>query len=530
MTTDRRYGVNGNTAIKTPCRACSTSNITLSGEQTIDGVAVVDGDRVLVTGQTSGANNGIYECDTGTWSRTKDWDGNYDIVTGTLVYVTSGTSNSGWYYVATTGTITIGTTSVTISMAGTSLAAVSAYIQTLLNDADAATARATLGITDATAKGDILTATAAGAFTRKAVGSNGYLIVADSSQSDGIVWVPNEPRSLAPNPFFEVDQLVNSLTSVADDNYGHDHWYVLTQTASVQVSTQTLQENGQTTNARLTQNQAAAQRMGYASIIESKEAQKLRGQTLTFKPRIRCSSSQAIRCAVVEWTGTADSVTSDIVNDWTSSDYTDGAARFFVDANQAPLGTSTTTPSAATWTDATALNVTVGSSCNNLILFVWTEGTAAQNVTLDIGKVRLVRGNYSVDGIYVPTYAETLVYARRFFTRFATGQDPDDALCVMECVATNAGRGVITFPSPMRTISGGPTLIVDSVSSFRLQEAGAAALTVTSFTLGNFSGFNSGDLLSTRISAGVSSGLTAGRSCFLFGTGTAARMSFSARL
>lgn len=224
------------------------------------------------------------------------------------------------------------------------------------------------------------------------------------------------PASSTPNAFFQVDQLANSATSVADDVYGHDHWFALTQTASIQISTQTLQENGQTTNARLNQNQAAAQRMGYACIIESSEAQKLRGQTMTFKPRLRISNSQAVRIAVIEWTGTADAVTSDIVNDWTSSDYSDGAARFFVDANQAPLGNSVVTPTAATWTDATSLPVAIGSSCTNLILFVWTEQTAAQNVTLDIGKVRFVPGTFASE-LLIPTFAETLLYAQRFYEK-----------------------------------------------------------------------------------------------------------------
>jgi hypothetical protein len=222
------------------------------------------------------------------------------------------------------------------------------------------------------------------------------------------------PISAAPNAFFQVDQLVNVATSVADDNYGHDHWYVLTQTASVQVSTQTLQENGQSTNARLTQNQAAAQRMGYACIIEAKEAQKLRGQTMAFRPRVRCSSAQTIRCAVLEWTGTADSVTSDIVNDWTSSDYSDGAGKFFVDASLIPLGTAGATP--GQFTDFVSLPVTIGNGCNNIILFIWTEGAAAQNVTLDIGKVRFVLGTFASD-LYIPTFDETLRYAMRFYEK-----------------------------------------------------------------------------------------------------------------
>jgi hypothetical protein len=45
--TSRRNGVNGSLAIKAPCVTGTTANITLSGEQTIDGVAIVTGDRVL---------------------------------------------------------------------------------------------------------------------------------------------------------------------------------------------------------------------------------------------------------------------------------------------------------------------------------------------------------------------------------------------------------------------------------------------------------------------------------------------------
>lgn len=275
----------------------------------------------------------------------------------------------------------------------------------------------------------------------------------------------NYPRSYAPNPFFQVDQLVLSATATADDVYAHDHWYVLTQTASVQASSQVVQENGQPTNARLTQNQAAAQRFGYACIIESKEAIKLRGQVMTLRPRVRISNSQAVRCAVIEWTGAADlSVVSDIVNDWTSSDYSDGAAKFFVDANYNPLGTGAKTPSAATWTDMDALNVKVGNSCNNLVLFIWTEGTAAQNVTLDIGKVRFVPGTYSGD-ILIPRFFEEHLYAQRFYFKTfpyhiapAQGGSQPGAITGMAAKA-GAGTGQIMrerLPTSMLRTTGAP--------------------------------------------------------------------------
>ena len=115
--TTRRQGVNAGLGIKAPVRAATTANITLSGEQTIDGVAIVTDDRVLVKNQTTSADNGIYRADTSTWQRDYDWDGSFDVKDGTLVYVTSGTTNQGFWAVTTDDDITIGTTSVTIQRA-----------------------------------------------------------------------------------------------------------------------------------------------------------------------------------------------------------------------------------------------------------------------------------------------------------------------------------------------------------------------------------------------------------------------------
>lgn len=108
---DRLSGVRDGLAFKAPVKAATTANITLSGEQTIDGVAIVEGDRVLVKSQSTTANNGIYVASTGTWTRSVDFDGTDDVVTGTTVRVTSGTLYSGYrFYVTTANPITIGTT------------------------------------------------------------------------------------------------------------------------------------------------------------------------------------------------------------------------------------------------------------------------------------------------------------------------------------------------------------------------------------------------------------------------------------
>lgn len=112
-TVDRRYGVVGGAAFKTPCRVASTGNLTLSGEQTIDTVAVVTDDRVLVKNQTTTSSNGIYVADTGTWVRATDCDGNYDLQKGTLVYVTGGTSaGKGIWTVTSSNPIVIDTDAI----------------------------------------------------------------------------------------------------------------------------------------------------------------------------------------------------------------------------------------------------------------------------------------------------------------------------------------------------------------------------------------------------------------------------------
>ncbi|KAB2914601.1 MAG: DUF2793 domain-containing protein [Hyphomicrobiaceae bacterium] len=198
------------------------------------------------------------------------------------------------------------------------------------------------------------------------------------------------PNLLA-NPDGRIDQRHGgSAATTADDAYGGpDRWYSLTQTAAITVQRQTNGEDGMPFYQRLTQAQATAQRMGRATILESADSRQVRGAQLTLSGRIRCSSGQAIRYAILEWTGTADAVTSDVVANWASSTYT--AGNFFLGSNLTVAAVGTITPAANTWTDLTALTGTCGSSANNLIVMIWTEGTAAQNVTLDF-RLKLEQG------------------------------------------------------------------------------------------------------------------------------------------
>jgi len=100
---------------KQPVLCATTANITLSGLQTLDGVTVVAGDRVLVKNQSTSSQNGIYLASATAWSRALDADVWTDLISA-ITFVETGSTLSGtaWYCTAQPGG-TLGTTAVTWS-------------------------------------------------------------------------------------------------------------------------------------------------------------------------------------------------------------------------------------------------------------------------------------------------------------------------------------------------------------------------------------------------------------------------------
>ena len=97
---------------KQPVLCATTANITLSGLQTLDGVTVVAGDRVLVKNQSTASQNGIYLASATAWSRAPDADVWNDLISA-ITFVETGSTQSGsaWYCTAQPGG-TLGTTAV----------------------------------------------------------------------------------------------------------------------------------------------------------------------------------------------------------------------------------------------------------------------------------------------------------------------------------------------------------------------------------------------------------------------------------
>ena len=89
--------------------AATTANITLSGAQTIDGQAVIAGNRVLVKNQSTTSQNGIYDCAAGAWSRSSDSDTAAELKFGYYYFVSAGTTQGATSWFIQTAPTTINT-------------------------------------------------------------------------------------------------------------------------------------------------------------------------------------------------------------------------------------------------------------------------------------------------------------------------------------------------------------------------------------------------------------------------------------
>ena len=107
-------GVSQGLDIKEGVRVATTGNITLSGTQTIDGVAVSADERVLVKNQNTASENGLYLCKASSWVRTDDLAAGSD-ASSVFVFVDRGSVNADNGFVCSTnkGSAVVGTNNLT---------------------------------------------------------------------------------------------------------------------------------------------------------------------------------------------------------------------------------------------------------------------------------------------------------------------------------------------------------------------------------------------------------------------------------
>ena len=174
---------------KASCVAATTADITLSGTQTIDGVALIAGDRCLVKDQTLSQNNGIYLVAAGAWTRAADMDSWLE-VPGAFTFIEQGTAyaDTGWVCTSNAGG-TLGTTPITwVQFAGVgSYTAGTGLTLTGTQFSLTAPVTAALGGTGYTsyAVGDMLYASASTTLSKLTLGTQGQVMTAGAT---GPVW------------------------------------------------------------------------------------------------------------------------------------------------------------------------------------------------------------------------------------------------------------------------------------------------------------------------------------------------------
>lgn len=174
---------------KAPVRVATTANGTLASAfengDTVDGVALVTGDRILLKNQSSATENGIYTVNaSGAPTRATDADSGAELVQA-AVFVMEGTANADRAFVCTNNSITLGATSITFVTFTSALGALLAS-NNLSDLGSALTARSNLSVYSS-AETDTAIATAIDA--RVASGT----VVGALAEWDGTKWQEISP-------------------------------------------------------------------------------------------------------------------------------------------------------------------------------------------------------------------------------------------------------------------------------------------------------------------------------------------------
>jgi hypothetical protein len=122
-----RYSNIVDTDYKASCRVVTTTNISLSGgaPSTYDGVSLLIGDRILVTAQNTGSQNGIYLVQSvgtgsnGTWVRSFDANDGERITAGLQTNISEGSYAGKNFRLTTPDPITVGVTTLTFQESST---------------------------------------------------------------------------------------------------------------------------------------------------------------------------------------------------------------------------------------------------------------------------------------------------------------------------------------------------------------------------------------------------------------------------
>ena len=328
------------------------------------------------------------------------------------------------------------------------------------------------------------------------------------------------------NGGFAVAQRGTSFTSGAnnDDAYTLDRWYILSDTNDVIDVTQettTVPTNGEFAIALDVE--TVNKKFGIATIIENKDVIGLVGNTVTFSFKAKVSATTKldnVKAAIVAWSGTADTVTSDIISAW-GAEGTNPTLIANATYENTPANLSLTT-SYATYSISAAVDT---ASTQNLILFIWSDVT---DTTLGdfvyIAEAKLEKGSSATAFEYAGgTFEGELAACQRYYYRWNPSA-AGNRFSVGMADTTVVARTNLQYPVTMRIA---PTALEQSgtATDYSARIQGVAIVTCSAVPT-----FDSTSTQETGVTLTFASGLTAGDALFGRAVNTSAYLAWSAEL
>ncbi len=232
---------------------------------------------------------------------------------------------------------------------------------------------------------------------------------------------------------------------------------------------------------------------GVVQILEGLDAMQLAGKTvsLSFWAKTNGTEIAALRAAILSWTGTEDTVTSDVVGTW---------AQNGTNPTWATNWTMENTPSnlalTSSWQRFTIEGVTLDTaSLKNLAIVIWVDdGTIAANDDFYITQVQLNEGSKAL--IYQGmSYAEEVAKCQRYYEILGRG-------IFGQCGSASTGKMLAQFRTYKRTT---PTIAVLNTGS-AFEETWIAARTPSPLAITSASGLVQGATINIQGFSGMTTG------------------------
>jgi hypothetical protein len=205
------------------------------------------------------------------------------------------------------------------------------------------------------------------------------------SGTNGVTFPDSSLQAAAASPYVLKNRLLNGSFNIAqrgtsftsgannDDTYNLDRWYVLSDgNDAVDITQTTTVPTGAKYSIGLDV-ETVNKKFGIAQIIENVNCYDAIGGnvTLSFQAKVSATTKlDNVKCAVIAWSGTADSVTSDIISAW-GAEGTNPTLIANATYENTPANLNVTTSFA---TYSVTANVDTASTAN-IIVFIWSDVT-----------------------------------------------------------------------------------------------------------------------------------------------------------